>query len=85
MPAGKCPVAARGGHATRPARTNRDWWPNQLNLNVLYQNPPRANPLGEVFDYAAEFRTLDLDAVVADLHALMTESQERGGTARRRR
>ena len=74
--AGKCPVAGHGGHATRLARMNRDWWPNQLNLNVLYQNPPRANPLGEAFDYAAEFRTLDLDAVVADLHALMTDSQE---------
>jgi catalase-peroxidase len=55
---------------------NRDWWPNQLNLHVLYQNPPAANPLGRAFNYAEEFKTLDLDAVVADLHALMTDSQE---------
>ncbi len=69
---GKCPVV---GHTTRLARMNRDWWPNQLNLGVLYQNPPAANPFGRAFDYAAAFKTLDLDAVVADLHALMTDSQ----------
>ncbi len=74
---GKCPVAGgRTGHTTRLARMNRDWWPNQLNLHVLYQNPPAANPLGRAFNYAEEFKTLDLDAVVADLHALMTDSQE---------
>ncbi len=69
---GKCPVV---GHTTRLARMNRDWWPNQLNLHVLYQNPPQANPLGEAFNYAEEFKTLDLDAVIQDLHALMTTSQ----------
>ena len=70
---GKCPVV---GHTTRLARMNRDWWPNQLNLHVLYQNPPQANPLGRDFDYAEAFKTLDLDAVIQDLHALMTESQD---------
>ncbi|PZW48317.1 catalase-peroxidase [Humitalea rosea] len=75
---GKCPVVGHGaaGHTTRLARMNRDWWPNQLNLNVLYQNSPRANPLGQSFDYASEFKSLDLDAVVRDLHALMTDSQD---------
>ena len=75
---GKCPVVGHGntGHTTRLARMNRDWWPNQLNLNVLYQNPPPANPLGQSFDYATEFKSLDLDAVVRDLHALMTDSQD---------
>ncbi len=70
---GKCPVV---GHTTRLARMNRDWWPNQLNLHVLYQNPPQANPLGRDFNYAEAFKTLDLDAVIQDLHALMTESQD---------
>jgi catalase-peroxidase len=73
----KCPVAGeRSGHTTRLARMNRDWWPNQLNLHVLYQNPPQSNPLGKAFNYAEEFKTLDLDAVVKDLHALMTTSQD---------
>ena len=76
---GKCPVVGHGertSHATRLARMNRDWWPNQLNLNVLYQNPPQANPFGPAFNYAEEFKTLDLDAVVADITALMTDSQD---------
>ncbi|MBL8998269.1 MAG: catalase/peroxidase HPI [Gemmatimonadetes bacterium] len=72
----KCPV----GHGARTAasvggRSNRDWWPNQLNLGMLHQNPPAGDPLGGDFDYAAEFRTLDLEAVRKDLFALMTESQ----------
>ena len=67
----KCPVA--GG--TR-ALTNRDWWPNQLNLQVLHQHSIRSNPMGEAFDYAKEFNSLDLDAVIKDLHALMTNSQD---------
>ncbi len=70
---GKCPVV---GHTTRLARMNRDWWPNQLNLHVLYQNPPQSNPFGQAFDYAKEFETLDLDAVIQDLHGLMTTSQD---------
>ncbi|MFN9576639.1 MAG: peroxidase family protein, partial [Gemmatimonadota bacterium] len=73
--AGKCPVM----HGTSPAkaggRSNRDWWPNQLNLAMLHQNPPAGNPLGADFDYAREFSTLDLDAVVADLHVVMTDSK----------
>jgi catalase-peroxidase len=69
--AGKCPVAhGRGG------RNNRDWWPDKLRLDGLNQHSPRSNPLGETFDYAAEFKTLDLNAVIADLHALMTDSQD---------
>ena len=68
---GKCPFT--GG--TR-ARTNRDWWPNQLNLQVLHQRSPLSDPMGEAFDYAKEFNSLDLDAVIRDLHALMTSSQD---------
>src|SRR5204862_6149337 len=68
---GKCPFT--GG--TR-AHTNRDWWPNQLNLQVLHQHSVLSNPMGEAFDYAEEFRGLDLNAVIKDLHALMTDSQE---------
>jgi catalase-peroxidase len=66
-------------HGTSPAkaggRSNRDWWPNQLNLAMLHQNPPAGNPLGADFDYVREFSTLDLDAVVADLHVVMTDSK----------
>ena len=69
---GKCPVAHGGGGARR----NRDWWPEQLSLESLNQHNPRSNPLGQTFDYAKEFETLDLHAVIADLHALMTDSQE---------
>jgi len=69
--AATCPVA-RGG----AAKSNRDWWPDSLSLDGLNQHSPRSNPMGEAFDYAAEFRTLDLNAVIADLHALMTDSQD---------
>ena len=55
---------------------NAQWWPDQLNLKILHQHPAQANPLGGAFDYAAAFQTLDLDAVVKDLHALMTDSQD---------
>jgi catalase-peroxidase len=64
----KCPFA--GGY------TNRDWWPKQLDLQVLHQHSARSNPMGEAFNYAKEFKSLDLKAVVKDLHALMTDSQE---------
>jgi catalase-peroxidase len=75
--AASCPVAGgRHGHQTVLARVNRDWWPNQLNLHVLHQHSPLSNPLGKAFDYAKEFASLDLDAVVKDLHALMTDSQD---------
>ncbi|CAM5352396.1 catalase peroxidase [Streptomyces avidinii] len=60
---------------TRP-RTNRDWWPNQLDLQVLHQHSPRSNPMGEDFDYAAEFATLDVDALKRDVFEVMTTSQE---------
>ncbi len=63
-------------HAIAGARTNADWWPNQLNLKILNQYSPLTNPMGAAFDYAEEFKTLDLHAVVADLHALMTSSQD---------
>jgi catalase-peroxidase len=56
--------------------SNRDWWPNQLNLSVLHQNSPLADPMGKEFNYAKEFKGLDLDAVIKDLRALMTDSQE---------
>ena len=69
--AGKCPVM----HTTL-ARANRDWWPNQLNLNILHQNSPLSNPMGEAFNYAEEFKKLDLEALKKDLHALMTNSQD---------
>ncbi|WP_034997719.1 catalase/peroxidase HPI [Beijerinckia mobilis] len=68
---GKCPFV----HAEH-GRTNRDWWPNQPNLQILHQNSSLSNPMGEAFDYAKEFKSLDLDAVIADLMALMTDSQE---------
>ncbi|PDS99917.1 catalase/peroxidase HPI [Rhizobium sp. S9] len=71
--AGKCPVA----HGNTPrGRANRDWWPNQLNVQILHHNSGRADPLGKDFDYAEEFKKLDLDALKKDLHALMTDSQD---------
>lgn len=73
---GKCPVMHGGGqHTTHKARSNRDWWPNQLNLRILHQNAPSANPMAGGFDYAEAFKALDLAAVKQDLHALMTDSQ----------
>jgi catalase-peroxidase len=68
---GKCPVAH--GH---PNRSNRDWWPDKLRLEGLNQHSPRSNPMGEAFDYAEAFKSLDLDAVISDLRALMTDSQD---------
>jgi catalase-peroxidase len=73
----KCPFT--GGarqHAKTGTHTNADWWPDQLNLKILHQHCPLTDPMGESFNYAEEFKTLDLDAVVKDLHALMTDSQE---------
>ncbi|MBC7719141.1 MAG: catalase-peroxidase, partial [Chitinophagaceae bacterium] len=74
---GKCPFQ----HAVlKPtvagARTNADWWPNQLNLKLLEQHSERSNPMGADFNYAEEFKTLDLHAVVKDLTVLMTDSQD---------
>ena len=70
----KCPF-----HTTAVAgdvKSSRDWWPNQLNLKILRQFSPLSDPMGEDFDYAKEFKTLDLAAVKADLRALMTDSQD---------
>jgi catalase-peroxidase len=67
-----CPVA----HSPVATKSNRDWWPHHLNIGVLHQNSPAADPMGQAFDYAKEFKSLDLDAVIKDLHALMTHSQE---------
>ena len=73
----KCPVTEGAGK--RPlARRNADWWPEQLNLSMLVSNSSCADPMDQDFDYAEEFKTLDLDAVVDDLHALMTDSQAWG-------
>jgi catalase-peroxidase len=73
----KCPVTGRThGSATGGGPSNRDWWPNQLNLKILHQRSAQGNPLGAAFNYAAEFRKLDLAAVKRDLYALMTDSQD---------
>ena len=69
--AGKCPVVH-----TKAFRGNRDWWPDQLNIQVLNQHSALSDPMGEAFDYAKEFESLNLDAVIKDLHALMKDSQD---------
>ncbi|MFZ0704249.1 MAG: catalase/peroxidase HPI [Candidatus Korobacteraceae bacterium] len=70
----KCPVVHGNG---RPQpQTNTSWWPNQLDVNILHQHSPLSDPMGKEFNYAEEFKSLDLNAVVKDLHALMTDSQE---------
>ena len=70
----KCPVT--GGARRHTAATNADWWPNQLNLKILHQHSPLSDPMGKEFNYAEEFKSLDLNAVIKDLHALMTDSQD---------
>ena len=72
--AGQCPVMH--AHATLGANSNKDWWPNQLNLKILHQNSSMADPMSEGFDYAEEFKKLDYEALKKDLHALMTDSQD---------
>ena len=73
----KCPVTGMTRKAVAGGGTsNRDWWPNQLNLKILHQNSELGNPMGTAFNYAEEFKTLDLEAVKQDLYALMTDSQE---------
>lgn len=72
--AGKCPVLH--AHTSVGVRSNRDWWPNQLNLKMLHQNSALSDPMDPDFDYAEEFKSLDLDAIKKDLHALMTDSQD---------
>jgi catalase-peroxidase len=72
----KCPVTGgTSSFARSGGRSNRDWWPNQINVGVLNQHSPLNDPMGEEFNYAKAFKSLDLDAVVKDLHALMTQSQ----------
>ncbi len=74
---GKCPVTGMtGDHRPKHIATNQDWWPNQLNLNLLHQNPAEGNPLGADFNYADEFNKLDLKAVKQDLYKLMTDSKD---------
>jgi catalase-peroxidase len=72
---GKCPVL-HDDHSARGSIANQQWWPNQLNLNILHQGSAKSDPMDDDFDYAAEFATLDLAAVKADLTAVMTDSKE---------
>jgi catalase-peroxidase len=71
-----CPFAGEDPSQSTGVRSNRDWWPNELNLKALQQNSPLADPMGAEFDYAAEFRSLDLDALKKDLHVLLRSSQD---------
>ena len=68
----KCPFSAKA----HSGRSNRDWWPNQLNLKALHQNPTARDPMGTEFDYAEEFKTVDLDALKKDIEQVMTTSQD---------
>ncbi|MBU0482585.1 MAG: catalase/peroxidase HPI [Proteobacteria bacterium] len=73
----KCPVTGRsGGQAAGRGTSNRDWWPKQLNLNILHQHSTNSNPMGNDFNYIEEFKKLDLQALKKDLYALMTDSQD---------
>lgn len=77
----KCPVMGTiadptGRHTAAGHTSNRDWWPNQLNLQILHQNSAKSNPMGEDFDYAKEFKSLDLNALRSDIKALLTTSQD---------
>ena len=72
----KCPFSAAAGKNTvASAPSNADWWPNQLKLNILHQHSSKSDPMDAAFDYAEAFKSLDLDAVIRDLHAVMTDSQ----------
>ena len=71
---GKCPFS--GANTSMSDRSNKDWWPNQLNLKILHQNPPSADPMGGEFDYAEEFKSLDLATVKKDVEQVMTDSQD---------
>ena len=73
----KCPVTGKTSkQVAGTGRSNRDWWPNQLNLKILHQHSSLSDPMGEDFNYAEEFKKLDLAAVKKDLTALMTDSQD---------
>ena len=77
MAKNNCPVTGRTSIPTSGGGTsNQDWWPNQLNLKILHQHTPKSNPMGEDFNYAEEFKKLDLNALKQDLYALMTDSQD---------
>ena len=74
---GRCPVMhGTNRHAQAGFQSNHNWWPNQLNLKILHQHSPKSDPMGAAFDYAKEFKKLDMKALKADLHALMTDSQD---------
>ena len=73
MSESKCPVMS-GSHA-RGSTANEHWWPNQLNLKILHQNSPLSDPMDEKFNYAEEFKTLDLDALSKDVDSVMTTSR----------
>jgi catalase-peroxidase len=72
----KCPVMGGDGKKKSVSTKNEHWWPNQINLKILHQNTSESDPMGKDFNYAEEFKTLDLDAVIKDLNALMTDSQD---------
>ncbi|HEX3375549.1 MAG TPA: catalase/peroxidase HPI [Candidatus Acidoferrales bacterium] len=73
----KCPFTGDARkHTTAVSQTNADWWPSQLNLKILHQRSPKSNPMDQKFNYAEEFKSLDLNVVIKDLHALMTDSQD---------
>ena len=73
---GKCPIAGGHSHTRMTGRSNRDWWPNQLNLKILHQNSHLSNPMDEAFDYAEEFKTLNLAEVKQDIVTVLRDSQE---------
>jgi len=73
----KCPFSGDvRKHTIAGAPSNADWWPNQLKLGILHQNSAKSDPMGAAFNYAEAFKSLDLDAVIKDLHAVMTDSQD---------
>ncbi len=74
----KCPVmgGAASRHTAAGSKSNRDWWPNQLNLQILHQNSPMSDPMGEDFNYAEEFSKIDLDELKKDIEEVMTTSQD---------
>jgi catalase-peroxidase len=73
----KCPVTgSTDKHTADKGTSNRDWWPNQLNLKILHQNSSMGNPMGEEFNYAEEFKKLDLEVLKKDINVLMTDSQD---------
>ena len=72
----KCPFSGMLKHTTAGAAGNQHWWPDQLNLGILHQQSSLSNPMSPEFNYAEEFKTLDLNAVIKDLNALMTDSQD---------